>query len=708
MSKVLDCLKNVFKYDNFRNQQENIINTILYEKRDVFSIMSTGHGKSICYQIPALVTNKPCIVVSPLISLMDDQMINLKNRGINSCTYNSTMSSTQKKLVYNNIMNNEYKVIYFTPEMITSEYVRDMLLELNKNIGISVIAIDEAHCVSMWGNSFRSSYLELSCLKRWLKDVPILALTATATSKVQEDIIKLLLLNNPLLVNTGVNKENLSYYVHQKSNIYNDIDNIINNISSINDSKKGYLSSIIYCQKRDETEKISKLLINRGINCEAYHAGLNPDIRKNIHKNFIENRSICIVATIAFGMGIDKPDIRRIIHYGCPRDIESYVQETGRAGRDGKDSECHVYYNTSDFHVNRYFLKDISDPFLRKYKEDSIKSVEKYLYLNTCRRSYILNYFGDTYTNIHTHNTDNMIENTYKCCDNCINNKKDISNNISNDITNDINLMTLNIDNIHNIDNIGKYVYDFLDFLKTYPNKFGKNMCINIIKGSNLKTIPPTYKNSKFYGIGSMLTTDTWKNYVQHIMNDELISERFIEGSYGSTIYVSKKGLEWLTTNINNPSFIIHFNDNKSPNISPNNTKKININKININKSPSNSNTSSPNNNEVLSETLMSTYRMFNEEDKNINEISKLRNLTTSTIEGHIAEIYKKGMYINLEKFGLTKSKYDYIISIINGDVLLGNTSVLSPIKGLCCSNTTYLQIKLSIIILKSGLDYPI
>ena len=299
-----------FGFNSFRGSQKVIIEAIAYQKIDVCCIMATGHGKSMCYQLPALITGQPSIIISPLLSLMEDQSTNLAKVGVKACCYNSSLKDKTK--AYDDILAGEYQIIYITPETVVNS--QGLLTDLNEKIGISLIAIDEAHCVSLWGNSFRSSYLQLSCLKTWLPKVPILALTGTATPAVEKDIIKLLELHKPLQIRTGSDRPNLSYYVHQKSLPMTDLMSQLKTDGQINKD-----SVIIYCPTGKDTEQIASLLINQGISAKAYHAGLSPAVRNEIHHEFLDQTVTCMVATVSFGMGIDKPDIRKVIHYGCPK-----------------------------------------------------------------------------------------------------------------------------------------------------------------------------------------------------------------------------------------------------------------------------------------------------------------------------------------------------------------------------------------------------
>ena len=502
-----ETLFRVFGFSGFRKGQKDIIEAIVVHRKDVCCIMATGHGKSVCFQLPAILMKKPSIIISPLLSLMTDQQINLEKNGIRACCYSSSLSNTSS--LRDEILANQYQVIYITPEtMVTST---DFFMKLNDLYGLSVIAIDEAHCISSWGNSFRPSYLKLSNLKAIFPRIPILALTGTATKHVESDILRLLNLNQPLRIRTSADRPNLSYWVRNKTN---PLDDLLPLLSSTE-------STIIYCPTRADTEKLTQLLTPY-LSIQAYHAGLSSQVRNEIHHQFTQNKLSCIVATICFGMGIDKADIRKVIHYGCPKDLESYVQETGRAGRDGLFSECYVFFNQADFATNRYFLKDINDPSLRSHCETMIHAIEKFLYLITCRRQFILSYFGEE---LSTSNS--------RCCDNCLQEKS------------------------HSETNIGPDVLNFLSLLSTYNDKFGKLMHINIIRGSNTKKLFNCHRQSPYYGIGKIRSLEWWKTTVQYLINSDLISEKSLPGGYGSVIGLSPLGRAWLIDNTRNPIFIL-------------------------------------------------------------------------------------------------------------------------------------------------------
>lgn len=504
-------LQDVFGFSTFRDKQREIIEAIVERRQDVCCIMPTGHGKSICYQLPPLLMGKPAIIVSPLLSLMEDQRLGLESKSVRTCCYNSTVNKTK---MASDILSGKFTHIYITPETVcTSEY---LLKTLESKHGLSLIAIDEAHCVSLWGQTFRSSYLKLNVFKVWFPDVPLLALTGTATGLVESSIEQLLKLKHPLRIRTSANRKNLSYFVHPKSDPLEDLLPHTTNCC------------IIYCQTRKDTESISDLLESAGVKCKAYHAGLTDTVKTQIHHDFVDDKITCIVATICFGMGIDKPDIKQVIHYGCPKDIESYCQETGRAGRNGEPGQCHIYFSPSDFEINRYFLKDIVDDRVRQYKEEVTRHMEKYLYLTTCRRRYILEYFGETPTDVQD-----------ICCDACS--------------TLQINLTLPPPTTL----NLGPEIHMLLDLISSISSKFGKVMYIKILRGESTKTMSNEARSSKYFGRGKSHPTDWWKMCVQHCLNMDLLSSQSIKSRFGSTIGLGTQGRVWLTNNATNPTVLV-------------------------------------------------------------------------------------------------------------------------------------------------------
>lgn len=384
MKDALNVLKSYFGYSSFRKGQEEIINEII-NKKDVVAIMPTGGGKSICYQVPALILDGITIVISPLISLMKDQVDGLNSMGINSAYINSSLSNLEINDILLKVKNEDIKILYIAPERLESmEFLNTI-----SNAKVALIAVDEAHCVSQWGHDFRSSYRRISKFINILRERPIVsAFTATATKEVREDIVKLLDLNNPKVFISGFDRENLKIIIEKGINKKAYILNYINaNLDS---------SGIIYCATRKEVDSLYELLDERGLSVTRYHAGLSDDERKVNQEDFVYDRKNIIIATNAFGMGIDKPNIRYVIHYNMPKNIEGYYQEIGRAGRDSEKSECILLFSPGDVQKQKYIIDMGTVNPTRKVNElEKLQTMTDLVYYTGCYRRYILNYFGE-------------------------------------------------------------------------------------------------------------------------------------------------------------------------------------------------------------------------------------------------------------------------------------------------------------------------
>ena len=391
INEPISILKKYYGYDDFREGQESVINTIL-EGNDCLAIMPTGAGKSICYQIPALMFDGITIVISPLISLMQDQVKALKSAQIEACYINSSLTDLEIAKVFADVSAGKYKIMYVSPERLDNV----KFWEYCRSLNISMVTVDEAHCLSQWGQDFRPSYLRISeFVKRLPKRPVVSAFTATATAAVKNDIIERLELINPQITSTGYDRTNLYYRVEAttKKEKYI-VDYILQHQNQ---------AGIIYCATRKNVEKIYEALIKVGINATMYHAGLSNSNRKKNQDDFIYDRKDIIVATNAFGMGIDKSNVRFVIHYNMPQSIENYYQEAGRAGRDGEEAECTLLFSSQDIVINKFLLenKDFSnvsheDVELVKHNDSlRLKAMIEYCQTTSCLRNYILTYFGE-------------------------------------------------------------------------------------------------------------------------------------------------------------------------------------------------------------------------------------------------------------------------------------------------------------------------
>ncbi len=495
-----DSLKKYFGFSTFKGRQEDIISTLL-EGRDVFVLMPTGGGKSLCYQLPALMSEGTAIVVSPLIALMKNQVdaVNglFSEEGI-AHVLNSSLNKSQTKTVMEDIRSGKTKLLYVAPESLIKEEYLDFL----KEVKISFFAIDEAHCISEWGHDFRPEYRNLKLIIDKIADVPVIALTATATSKVQDDIQKTLGMTDAVVFKESFNRANLFYEVRPKVDIDKEIVKFIHQ----NKGKSG----IVYCLSRKKVEEFAQLLQVNGINALPYHAGLDAKSRVAHQDKFLMEDVDVIVATIAFGMGIDKPDVRFVIHYDIPKSLEGYYQETGRAGRDGGEGHCLAFYDPKDIDKLEKFLaqKSVSE---REIGMQLLNEVVGYAETSMSRRQYLLYYFGEEFDPIHGAGA--------KMCDNSINPP------VLKDASKDLKLI--------------------LELIKTLEEKFRVKDLIAVLMGKENPTTK-SYKleNSPYFGKGKEHTDNYWKSILRQALVQAFI-RKDIE-TYG-ILKLTEKGLDFLS-----------------------------------------------------------------------------------------------------------------------------------------------------------------
>ena len=482
-------LKSVFGYDKFRPGQKEIIQNIL-DGRDTLAVMPTGGGKSLCYQIPALIFDGITVVVSPLISLMQDQVGALLENGVSAVFLNSTLNLDEYKKTVRDIKSGRAKLLYLSPEALATERVKSILSEAD--VPVSCVTIDEAHCISEWGHDFRPDYMEIAAFRNRFKDAVCLALTATATKQVQEDIVRNLKLKKPAVLVASFNRSNIFLNVQPRTDGLGQI------VEFLQDHKEQ--SGIIYCLSRKEVDSITQELQERGFSAMSYHAGLSDEERADHQNKFIKSQVDVIVATVAFGMGINKPDVRFVIHYALPKSIEEYYQEIGRAGRDGLASEALLLYSAGDIHRIRFFFKDKSDDESFK-AEKLLQAMIDYAQCRTCRRKFLLNYFGEEYEPSTDGRDKNGTQgqNAAPCCDICESGGLPLK---------DVTVPT----------------QKFLSCVYRVDQRFGAAHIIDILLGSRNEKIKKFNHNFlSTWGIGTELSKQAWFELADAMQNAGLI-----------------------------------------------------------------------------------------------------------------------------------------------------------------------------------------
>ena len=724
LQKALELLKKYYGYQSFREGQEVIIENILSGK-DVLAIMPTGGGKSLCYQIPAMIMEGTVLVISPLISLMKDQVDTLQQLGIPAAFINSSLTWGKLKEIVNEAENNKYKLLYVAPERLESED----FIELLKNIKISMIAVDEAHCVSQWGHDFRPSYLRIKNIRDIAGNNPIVsAFTATATPEVKEDIVNLINLNNHFEIITGFDRENLKFEVVKISKKTQYVLDYV-------EENKGK-SGIIYCLTRKITDDVCAKLIKAGHRAVSYHAGLSNNERNKSQDDFLFDNADIIVATNAFGMGIDKLDIRFVIHYNMPKNIESYYQEAGRAGRDRERSECILLYSPQDIVMNKFLIENSSGDGTKTGDYAKLRDMVNYCNTDKCLRKFLISYFDDSYN----------VEN----CNNC-------GSCLSETESTDITIETQKI----------------LSCIYRMEQRFGSNVVIDVLKGSNNKRIRElNFQNLSTYGLMKEYDKDTLKDMVSSLISDgyiNIVGDKYpvlnispsgflvlkgkekvkikkvfskrptvTEYAYDKDLFEILRALrKEISEKLNVPPFMIfpdatlkdmtvklplnrtemlnitgvgEFKANKYSDVFIEKIKEhIEVNNIDLkyktemvdtaNSSQSKdlgltkntSTTTKHSKSDKGMDTRMLSYNLYIE-GKNVIEIAKERGLSTKTIEDHLIDCAKLGLKINYSDF----VSPDHEEMIINEYTKIGGDK-LKPIKEALPEDITYTEIKFAL-----------
>jgi len=483
-------LQEVFGFDSFRPLQEQAVDKILAGE-DVLLILPTGGGKSLCYQLPALLMDGILVVVSPLLALMQDQILGLESKGISATMLSSMQSMEEIRVTEEALINQEIKVLFVAPERLNNDYFLSFLDSLK----IAFFAVDEAHCVSEWGHEFRSDYRELGLLKTRFPNTSVAAFTATATPQVEKDIVAQLNFKQVENIIRGtVFRDNL--YINASVRQGNGYQQVLSFLE-----KRQNEQGIIYAQSRAKTESLAKFLQEQGFQAQAYHAGLSPADRKSAFANFVGEKTDIMVATIAFGMGIDKSDIRFVIHTSIPKTIEAYYQEIGRAGRDGISSEVLLLYGTADIGVLSRFIDEVENEDYRNLAFGKLNTVKQYAFSESCRHQALSRYF------------DENIEPCKTMCDSC--NEPDTERK---DIT--------------------ELAQKFLSTIYRTEQRFGQNYVIDVLRGSKVqKVLNNRHEDLSVYGIGKELSKPQWKMIGDRLLELELIQ---VSGEYGSLVLTSQ------------------------------------------------------------------------------------------------------------------------------------------------------------------------
>lgn len=492
----LAILQKQFGYTSFRMNQEAVIRSVL-KKKDTFVLMPTGGGKSICYQLPALLFDGLTLVISPLIALMKDQVDTLRLNGVEAAFINSTQSPDEQEIILNKARDKQLKLLYLAPERLINGDKPSPFLEMLLTLDISLVAIDEAHCISQWGHDFRPEYMMLAQLRRMLPQTPFIALTATADKLTQKDIVEKLELKDPSLFVSSFNRPNIRYLVEPKSGNFERLLDFLN--------ERQDDSGIIYCLSRKSTETLAEELMREGFSALPYHAGMDRSQRTTHQEMFLRDEVKIMVATIAFGMGIDKSNVRYVVHMDLPKNIESYYQETGRAGRDGLDSQALLFFSQGDVVKMKKFVMIDNNPDQTRIALKKLDEMARFGTLQYCRRKYLLNYFDETAPDY---------------CGNC-----------------DICLTQVEL---HDGTTDARKI---LEAVTALEEKFGVGFVMDFLRGSNAAKIQAEQRSLKAYGSGANASRDHWQSIIY-----DMIARNYLVKTPGiyPVLKITEKGVAVL------------------------------------------------------------------------------------------------------------------------------------------------------------------
>ncbi len=494
----LDVLKQVFGYDEFREGQKQVIDSIV-SGQDALVFMPTGSGKSLCYQIPALIREGVAVVISPLISLMEDQVLKLQLRGVKAACLNSNLSVDTQSAVYHQLQNGALDLLYMAPERLLMTSTLNVL----SSVKIALFAIDEVHCVSAWGHDFRPEYLGLDILHQKWPNVPRVALTATSTPKTTQEVKSRLFLQNAKQFTLNFDRPNIDYLVEEKTD---EKSQLLTFLSQHYRQETG----IIYCHSRSKVERIVDILKQNGYHALAYHAGLDPEERREVYQAFVQETRIIIVATVAFGMGVSKPDVRFVAHLGLPKTLEHYYQETGRAGRDGQPAIAWLLYSLGDVAQQWYWLEVSELSSERKaYAKSAFMAMLGFCNTEQCRRGYLLNYFGQSYS-----------QSNCAHCDLCQTPRRVMNGTIA-----------------------AQKVLSLIYWLqKNYQKTYGASFLIQLLQGKKTKKVlEQGYDKISTFGKGQEFDVMTWSALIRH-----LFFSGFVGMDEHKTLYLLDKSLSIL------------------------------------------------------------------------------------------------------------------------------------------------------------------